>query len=71
MPVNNLKQATLNLSRAQLESIGSLAEHPGARTGARIEETNIGNAIAVITLPGKKIHIITWDGTITEMGQEK
>jgi len=70
MPVNNLKQAVISMSRAQMEEVGKLAETPGGRQGCRIEETNLGNTIAVITIPGKKIHMIAWGGEVHEMGHE-
>ena len=71
MPVNTLKQAQIMLSAAQMTEIGELAATTGGRQGARIEETNITNAIAVVTIPSKKIHLIAWDGKTTVMGQEK
>ena len=71
MPVNTLKQAQLLLSNAQMAAIGELGAAPGGKQGCRVEETNITNVVAVVTIPSKKIHMIGWDGTVTIMGQEK
>jgi hypothetical protein len=70
MPINNIKQAQIVLSKRQMAEIGSLSATPGARIGCRIEETNLENTIAVISIPGKQIHLITHNGLVHPMGTE-
>lgn len=65
MPINTLKQAVIELSIPQAIAIGELAQvRKDQRVVAlRIEETNLGNAVAVTTQRGTSI--IDHAGTVT------
>ena len=56
MPVNTLKQASILLSKAQAVAIGEIAASlPSSIPALTVEETNVPNAVAVITGRGSTL----------------
>jgi hypothetical protein len=69
VPVTTMEQASIALSADQVHAIQAIvADHPGARQGVTIEETNLGPTVAVKTIPGKRVHLVAWNGSGHQLG---
>lgn len=63
-----MQQASITLSLDQILAITEITKKPGARQGVTLEETNLGPTVAVRTVPGKRVHLVAWNGTSHQLG---